>query len=148
MTLLVTACEALEKDNPSLEQRRMAHLVKLVGVTSACDVVTNPDPYASLLDLVLMVTLQSQVWIDDAMADDVFRERADELVRRLRRARVEVWELAARVLTLYYFVYFLIILPLLGYVEKPRPLPRSISESVLRGDVTLGASAPPTVARG
>jgi ubiquinol-cytochrome c reductase cytochrome b subunit len=33
---------------------------------------------------------------------------------------------------LYYFVYFLIILPLLSRYETPRPLPASISESVLR----------------
>jgi ubiquinol-cytochrome c reductase cytochrome b subunit len=32
---------------------------------------------------------------------------------------------------LYYFAYFLVILPLLGRFEKPRPLPNSISEAVL-----------------
>jgi ubiquinol-cytochrome c reductase cytochrome b subunit len=32
---------------------------------------------------------------------------------------------------LYYFAYFLVILPILGRVEKPRPLPNSISEAVL-----------------
>jgi ubiquinol-cytochrome c reductase cytochrome b subunit len=31
----------------------------------------------------------------------------------------------------YYFAYFLVILPLLGRFEKPRPLPNSISEAVL-----------------
>jgi ubiquinol-cytochrome c reductase cytochrome b/c1 subunit len=40
--------------------------------------------------------------------------------------------IAARILTAYYFVHFLVILPLLGYIEKPRPLPASISESVLK----------------
>ncbi len=39
--------------------------------------------------------------------------------------------LAGRVLTVYYFVHFLIILPLLGLVEKPKPLPTSITEAVL-----------------
>ena len=33
--------------------------------------------------------------------------------------------------TAYYFFYFLILLPLLGRFERPRPLPRSISEPVL-----------------
>ncbi|MEO6014830.1 MAG: cytochrome b, partial [Devosia sp.] len=32
---------------------------------------------------------------------------------------------------LYYFAYFIVILPLLSRFEKPRPLPNSISESVL-----------------
>ena len=50
--------------------------------------------------------------------------------------------IAARILTLYYFGYFLIVLPLLGLVEKTKPLPNSISESVLMGGVPIGASGP------
>jgi quinol-cytochrome oxidoreductase complex cytochrome b subunit len=34
--------------------------------------------------------------------------------------------------TAYYFAYFLIVLPLLGVIETPRPLPRSIAEAVLK----------------
>ena len=37
----------------------------------------------------------------------------------------------ARVCTAYYFVHFLVILPLLGLIETPRPLPESITKSVL-----------------
>ena len=40
--------------------------------------------------------------------------------------------IAARILTVYYFGFFLIILPLLGLFETTKPLPNSISESVLR----------------
>ncbi|HTJ01972.1 MAG TPA: cytochrome b/b6 [Methylovirgula sp.] len=36
-----------------------------------------------------------------------------------------------RILTIYYFAHLLIILPLLGFIETPRPLPASIAESVL-----------------
>jgi len=39
--------------------------------------------------------------------------------------------LAARALTVYYFFHFLVILPLLGLFEKPRPLPATIADSVL-----------------
>jgi ubiquinol-cytochrome c reductase cytochrome b/c1 subunit len=39
--------------------------------------------------------------------------------------------IAARILTAYYFLHFIIILPVLGIVETPKPLPRSISEAVL-----------------
>jgi ubiquinol-cytochrome c reductase cytochrome b subunit len=39
--------------------------------------------------------------------------------------------IAARILTVYYFLHFLVILPLLGLLEKPKPLPSSISEDVL-----------------
>src|ERR1700686_4387407 len=49
----------------------------------------------------------------------------------------------ARLFTVYYFAYFLIILPVLGFVEKTKPLPNSISESILKEGVAIGASAPP-----
>ncbi|MGQ0446174.1 MAG: cytochrome b [Beijerinckiaceae bacterium] len=39
--------------------------------------------------------------------------------------------IAARVLTAYYFLFFLVILPLLGRFEKPRPLPPTICDAVL-----------------
>jgi ubiquinol-cytochrome c reductase cytochrome b subunit len=39
--------------------------------------------------------------------------------------------IAARILTAYYFIHFLIVLPVIGIVERPRPLPPSITESVL-----------------
>jgi ubiquinol-cytochrome c reductase cytochrome b/c1 subunit len=51
--------------------------------------------------------------------------------------------IAARLLTIYYFAFFLIILPLLGFFERTKPLPNSISESVLRHGAPIGASGPP-----
>ncbi|HEX4891043.1 MAG TPA: cytochrome b, partial [Alphaproteobacteria bacterium] len=36
-----------------------------------------------------------------------------------------------RIATAYYFLHFFIILPVLGLVETPKPLPESISKSVL-----------------
>ena len=41
--------------------------------------------------------------------------------------------LIARVATAYYFIHFLVILPFLGFTEKTRPIPLSISEPVLAG---------------
>jgi ubiquinol-cytochrome c reductase cytochrome b subunit len=43
--------------------------------------------------------------------------------------------LIARIGTAYYFAHFLIILPILGKVEKTLPLPMSISEPVLGGSL-------------
>jgi quinol-cytochrome oxidoreductase complex cytochrome b subunit len=39
--------------------------------------------------------------------------------------------IAARLLTAYYFIHFLVILPLLGLFETPLPRPASIADSVL-----------------
>lgn len=47
-----------------------------------------------------------------------------------------IYVVLARIATVYYFAHFLIILPVLGIVERPKNVPTSISESV------LGNSAP------
>jgi ubiquinol-cytochrome c reductase cytochrome b subunit len=52
-----------------------------------------------------------------------------------------IWVLIARVTTAYYFAYFLVILPLLARLERPLPLPESISKAVLRGGGPLPAAA-------
>ncbi|MEZ5889922.1 MAG: cytochrome c1 [Xanthobacteraceae bacterium] len=40
--------------------------------------------------------------------------------------------IAARVLTVWYFLHFIIILPIVGLIEKPKPLPASITDDVLK----------------
>jgi ubiquinol-cytochrome c reductase cytochrome b subunit len=47
----------------------------------------------------------------------------------------------SRIATLYYFGYFLVILPLLGRLERPLPLPESIARPVLLGGGPLPAGA-------
>ncbi|MDF1585124.1 cytochrome b [Marinimicrococcus flavescens] len=42
--------------------------------------------------------------------------------------------------TIYYFAHFLVILPLLGKLERPLPLPESIGSPVLRGGMTAQAA--------
>jgi ubiquinol-cytochrome c reductase cytochrome b/c1 subunit len=51
-----------------------------------------------------------------------------------------VYVIAGRVLTFCYFAYFLIVLPLLSRIEKPRPVPNSIADDVLAK--TKSKSAP------
>ena len=46
----------------------------------------------------------------------------------------------ARIFTAYYFMHFLIVMPIVGVMETPTPLPRSITESVLGGK---GPGPPP-----
>ncbi|HTP82504.1 MAG TPA: cytochrome b N-terminal domain-containing protein [Alphaproteobacteria bacterium] len=55
----------------------------------------------------------------------------------------EGWYLVlGRVATIWYFFHFIILLPLLGWFERPLPLPTSISEPVLGGGrVPAGAPA-------
>ncbi|HWV82421.1 MAG TPA: cytochrome b N-terminal domain-containing protein [Hyphomicrobiaceae bacterium] len=50
----------------------------------------------------------------------------------------------ARVFTVYYFAFFLLIMPIVGVMETPSAMPRSITESVLGGSgKPAGAAAAP-----
>jgi ubiquinol-cytochrome c reductase cytochrome b subunit len=50
------------------------------------------------------------------------------------------WLWVAQALSAYYFLYFLIILPLLGVFEKPKPRPASIADSVRRKHAKTAAA--------
>ncbi|WP_095012442.1 cytochrome b [Tsuneonella mangrovi] len=58
----------------------------------------------------------------------------------------EPYVMLSQLATAYYFLHFLVILPIVSMVEKPEPLPYSITESVLGSDTAaqLGASAETT----
>ena len=47
----------------------------------------------------------------------------------------------AQIFTLYYFVHFLIVMPIVGLIETPKNMPRSINEAVL-GKSAGGAALP------
>ena len=54
-----------------------------------------------------------------------------------------IWLVIARIATVYYFVHFVVLLPIVGWFERPRPLPESIHQPVL----AAGAQAPPPEGR-
>src|SRR5262249_15618107 len=94
-----SAVEAIKRGNSDPIQRRIAHQIKLNGVLAMNDIVTGLDPYAKALDLVVSVTLESIVLIDEDRAEQVVGDRAPILISAIRTMRIEAWELAARVLT-------------------------------------------------
>ena len=57
----------------------------------------------------------------------------------------EGWVVAlGQVATFYYYFHFLILMPVLGKWERPRPLPISIAAAVLEGNPSAFAAAAPT----
>jgi ubiquinol-cytochrome c reductase cytochrome b subunit len=42
-----------------------------------------------------------------------------------------IYVLWAQIFTAYYFLFFLVLMPIVGVLETPSPMPRSITESVL-----------------
>src|SRR3954447_12155662 len=97
--LVGSAVDQIKADNPDAGQRRVAHRIKLSGLLAMNDIASSTDPYTQTLDLLVMVTLQSRIWIDELGAEQAFGDRAPILVQALRQARVEAWQLAARVMT-------------------------------------------------
>ena len=53
------------------------------------------------------------------------------------------WITVGQIATVYYFAHFLILLPLVGLLETPRPLPSSISDSVLAKNADKQPAAQP-----
>ena len=52
------------------------------------------------------------------------------------------WLAIGRVATLWYFIHFLIVMPLVGKLERPLPLPTSIRDAVLKHSPGGGGGAP------
>jgi len=96
--LLYSACDALKKDNPDPVQRREAQVLMVDCATNIYDIASNADAFTRMLDLVVVATLVSQVWIDDDRVAEVFAGREELLIRALHHGRVEAWALAAQVL--------------------------------------------------
>jgi hypothetical protein len=90
---------ALTEGNPDPQQRLMVKRLRLMSANAMYDIVTNKDPFTQLLDVVVLVSLQSAIWIDDNRAEEIFGDRGEILISRLRRARELVWDAAARALT-------------------------------------------------
>ena len=59
-----------------------------------------------------------------------------------------IYVIAGRVLTACYFAYFLILLPLLSRIERPRPLPNSITDDVLAKSGKVAAAVTALVVAG
>jgi hypothetical protein len=52
--LLSSACDALNKDNPDLVQRREAQELLVNGATNVYDIASNADAFTRVLDLIVV----------------------------------------------------------------------------------------------
>ena len=59
----------------------------------------------------------------------------------------EHYVMISQIATAYYFLHFLVILPIVSSIERPEPLPYSITDAVLHSDKkpVLGENATPAV---
>ena len=98
-TLMEDAVNEIITGNPDARQRALANRFLVESTTSAYDIATSNEPFSQVLDLTIMITLTSQVWIDNDRAAKEFGEaRGQILIDALRQAREEAWVIASRVL--------------------------------------------------
>ena len=50
-----------------------------------------------------------------------------------------IYVVMARIFTIYYFLFFIVLMPIVGVIETPKPMPRSITEAVLGKDAASRA---------
>ena len=97
--LLASTCDAIKDGNKDVVQRREAQEWMLNSANNVYDIASNADPFTRMLDLVVVTTLVSRVWLDDGRAREVFGlEHSQRMARALNHGRVEAWALAERVL--------------------------------------------------
>ena len=98
-TLMLAASERVMRDNPDVNQRRLMNGLRLLGVSSMYDISTSSDSLTQLLDQLGVVTLQNYYWVDSGRAKLIWGDRAVFIEQNLRKAREDIWEIAAQVFT-------------------------------------------------
>lgn len=98
MSKMVSATRTIISKSTHSQQRSDAMLLRVGSVNSIYDIASSSDPYTKLLDLLLVVTLQSYVWIDEDRAEDLFGQSSSVLIQAMHQNRQDIWKLAAKVM--------------------------------------------------
>jgi hypothetical protein len=93
------ACNQVERALKDLEPKARAHTFKLNAASSTYDILTGPNPFAKLMDLILLVEMEYRVWVTDGFAAARFgSQAAAPLTAALKEGRDDVWQMADKVL--------------------------------------------------
>lgn len=98
-TLMLTASERVMRDNSDLQQCRIMNGLRLLTVSSMYDIATSPDIVTQLVNQLVVVTLENMFWVDSGRAWVIWGDRAQYLVENLRKAREDIWSIAAKAFT-------------------------------------------------
>lgn len=99
VSLVGQATEDVLEGNVDQKARREASLFRFMQGSSAYAIVSGPNPYAQLIDLVALITLARLQWIEEGLAQRAFGERATSLESAIEDAHERVWERADRYMT-------------------------------------------------
>ena len=98
MPALAEGFDYIERNATAPEARAAAKARKINGALAALKNAVNPQPYAGLLDMVVMVTLLSDRASATA-AKELYGPYSERLTTGLAAQRAEIWSVAARYIT-------------------------------------------------
>lgn len=99
LTVVGIGCNRIENSVGEPPRKQRAHSFKLQTASSVYDIVTTSNPFAKLMDLILLAELQHLVWGVEGVAEKVFGSQAAPfLMDALERGKEEVWTVGDRVL--------------------------------------------------
>ena len=99
LILIGNACNNVEKTVKEPDLQTKAHSFKLQAASSVYDIATGANPFAKLMDLILLAELQDLVWGREGLAVKVYGPEAGAyLVAALKEGREEAWKLGDRIL--------------------------------------------------
>jgi hypothetical protein len=92
-------CNQVERALKDPEPKARAHSFKLNAASSVYDILTGPNPFAKLMDLILLVEIEYRVWVTDEFAVGRFGPQAAvPLTAALKEGRDDAWRVADKVL--------------------------------------------------
>lgn len=98
-TLMLSASERVMRGNNDLQQCRIMNGLRLLTVSSMYDIATSPDTVTQLVNQLVVVTLENHFWVDSGRAQLIWGDRAQYLTENLRKAREDIWAIAAKAFT-------------------------------------------------
>ena len=78
------------------------------------------------------------------LVQDGRRRFTAQLLQLVMQPAEQPWVILSQLGAIYYFAHFLVILPIVSRIERPLPMPNSITEAVLAKHATDTASASAT----
>lgn len=97
--VITSACEALHRTTDDPIARQELDRFQTRTISAIFDIATNEDAYTKLLDMIVVVSLTTEVAISQGAITEPFGENAGLLTEPLQRSREEIDAIAAQCLT-------------------------------------------------
>lgn len=91
------AVDEIKRNRTDPELRRLAHQLKIDGATAMYDIAVDPSSRTALLDMLVLITLQS--YLANAKASATFPDDHPLVTSKTEQLRTEAWKLASQVMS-------------------------------------------------